>query len=86
MAPCCFGSTVATHHSPAADEIREDVRARVAQGATAHDPLLVPSNPAVMMQPHLHRLCEPYIGKERESNERPVEMRERRKAERRTQR
>jgi cytochrome c-type biogenesis protein CcmH len=34
MAPCCFGSTVATHHSPAADEIREHVRSRVAEGAT----------------------------------------------------
>ena len=35
MAPCCFGSTVATHHSPAADAIRDDVRSLVAQGATA---------------------------------------------------
>jgi cytochrome c-type biogenesis protein CcmH len=34
MAPCCFGGTVATHHSPAAEKIRQDVRARVAQGAT----------------------------------------------------
>jgi len=34
MAPCCFGSTVATHHSPAADAIREHVRWLVAQGAT----------------------------------------------------
>ena len=32
MAPCCFGSTVATHHSPAADAIRNDVRSLVAQG------------------------------------------------------
>jgi cytochrome c-type biogenesis protein CcmH len=37
MAPCCFGSTVATHHSPAADEIRAHVRDRVAQGATAQE-------------------------------------------------
>lgn len=34
MAPCCFGSTVATHHSPAADEIRDHVHVLVAQGAT----------------------------------------------------
>jgi cytochrome c-type biogenesis protein CcmH len=33
MAPCCFGSTVATHFSPAADAIRREVRSLVAQGA-----------------------------------------------------
>jgi len=32
MAPCCFGSTVATHHSPAADAIRDEVRSLVARG------------------------------------------------------
>jgi len=35
MAPCCFGSTVATHHSPTADAIRQQVRSMVAGGATA---------------------------------------------------
>ena len=34
MAPCCFGGTVATHHSPIADKIRQEVRALVAQGVT----------------------------------------------------
>jgi cytochrome c-type biogenesis protein CcmH len=34
MAPCCFGSTVATHHSAAANEIRDHVRSLAAQGAT----------------------------------------------------
>jgi len=37
MAPCCFGSTVATHYSPAADAIRRDVRALVAHGATEQE-------------------------------------------------
>ncbi len=37
MAPCCFGSTVATHHSPAADAIRNDVRSLAAQGATEQE-------------------------------------------------
>ncbi len=35
MAPCCFGGTVATHHSPAADAIRRQVRSMVAAGASA---------------------------------------------------
>ncbi len=34
MAPCCFGGTIATHHSPIADKIREEVRGLVAQGAS----------------------------------------------------
>jgi len=37
MAPCCFGSTVATHHSPAADAIRDDVRALAAQGRSEQE-------------------------------------------------
>jgi len=36
IAPCCFGGTVATHHSPIADKIRQEVRALVAQGVTEH--------------------------------------------------
>jgi cytochrome c-type biogenesis protein CcmH len=35
MAPCCFGSTVATHHSPTADAIRQQVRSMVVDGASA---------------------------------------------------
>ena len=41
MAPCCFGSTVATHYSPAADAIRRDVRALVARGASEPEILAV---------------------------------------------
>jgi len=37
MAPCCFGSTVATHHSPAADAIRNEVRSLVAQGRSEQE-------------------------------------------------
>ena len=37
MAPCCFGSTVATHHSSAADAIRADVRVLVAQGRSERE-------------------------------------------------
>ena len=37
MAPCCFGSTVATHHSPAADAIRDDVRSLAAQGRSEQE-------------------------------------------------
>lgn len=34
MAPCCFRQQVSLHQSPAADEVRLDVRARLAAGET----------------------------------------------------
>ena len=34
MAPCCFANTVAEHRSPLSDQIREEVRGLVANGAT----------------------------------------------------
>jgi cytochrome c-type biogenesis protein CcmH len=34
IAPCCFSQQVSVHHSPAADEVRKDVRARLAAGET----------------------------------------------------
>ena len=34
IAPCCYSQQVSVHHSPAADEVRKDVRARLAAGET----------------------------------------------------
>jgi len=34
IAPCCFTNTVAEHRSPISDEVRQEVRAMVARGAT----------------------------------------------------
>jgi cytochrome c-type biogenesis protein CcmH len=34
IAPCCFSQQVSVHHSPAADDVRKDVRARLAAGQT----------------------------------------------------
>lgn len=34
IAPCCFRQQVSVHSSPAADEVRRDVRARLAAGET----------------------------------------------------
>jgi cytochrome c-type biogenesis protein CcmH len=34
IAPCCFSQQVSVHQSPAADEVRRDVRARLAAGQT----------------------------------------------------
>ena len=34
IAPCCFANTVAEHRSPLSDQVREEVRALVAGGAT----------------------------------------------------
>ncbi len=34
IAPCCFSQQVSVHQSPAADEVRKDVRARLAAGQT----------------------------------------------------
>jgi len=34
IAPCCFRQQVSVHQSPAADEVRLDVRARLAAGQT----------------------------------------------------
>ena len=34
IAPCCFSQQVSVHQSPAADEVRADVRARLAAGET----------------------------------------------------
>jgi cytochrome c-type biogenesis protein CcmH len=34
IAPCCFSQQVSVHHSPAADEVRKDVRLRLAAGET----------------------------------------------------
>jgi cytochrome c-type biogenesis protein CcmH len=34
VAPCCFSQQVSLHHSEAADEVRRDVRARLAVGQT----------------------------------------------------
>ena len=34
IAPCCFTQQVSVHQSPAADEVRRDVRARLAAGQT----------------------------------------------------
>ena len=32
IAPCCFSQQVSVHQSPAADEVRRDVRRRLAEG------------------------------------------------------
>jgi len=34
IAPCCWSQQVSVHQSPAADEVRKDVRARLARGQT----------------------------------------------------
>jgi cytochrome c-type biogenesis protein CcmH len=34
VAPCCYTQTVSVHQSPAADEARRDIRARLARGET----------------------------------------------------
>jgi cytochrome c-type biogenesis protein CcmH len=34
IAPCCFANTVAEHHSPLADEVRAEIRLRIAAGAS----------------------------------------------------
>lgn len=34
IAPCCYSQQVSVHQSPAADEVRKDVRARLAAGET----------------------------------------------------
>jgi cytochrome c-type biogenesis protein CcmH len=34
IAPCCFSQQVSVHQSPAADEVRKDVRLRLAAGET----------------------------------------------------
>lgn len=34
IAPCCFSQQVSVHQSPAADEVRKDVRARLGAGET----------------------------------------------------
>lgn len=34
IAPCCFSQQVSVHQSPAADEVRKDVRLRLAAGQT----------------------------------------------------
>lgn len=34
IAPCCFTQQVSVHHSPAADELRRDIRRRLAAGET----------------------------------------------------
>lgn len=34
IAPCCYSQQVSVHMSPAADEVRKDVRARLAAGQT----------------------------------------------------
>jgi cytochrome c-type biogenesis protein CcmH/NrfF len=34
IAPCCFSQQVSVHESPASDEVRRDVRARLAAGQT----------------------------------------------------
>jgi cytochrome c-type biogenesis protein CcmH len=34
IAPCCFSQQVSVHQSPAADEVRQDIRKRLAAGET----------------------------------------------------
>jgi cytochrome c-type biogenesis protein CcmH len=34
MAPCCFANTLAEHHSPVAEELRQEIRIMLAGGAT----------------------------------------------------
>jgi cytochrome c-type biogenesis protein CcmH len=34
IAPCCFANTLAEHHSPVADELRQELRTVLAGGAT----------------------------------------------------
>ena len=34
IAPCCFSQQVSVHHSAAADEVRQDIRKRLAAGET----------------------------------------------------
>ncbi|HUL74628.1 MAG TPA: cytochrome c-type biogenesis protein CcmH, partial [Vicinamibacterales bacterium] len=34
VAPCCFTQQVSVHHSQAAEDVREDVRVRLASGQT----------------------------------------------------
>jgi cytochrome c-type biogenesis protein CcmH len=37
IAPCCFSQQVSVHQSPAADEVRADVRVRLAAGQTRRE-------------------------------------------------
>jgi cytochrome c-type biogenesis protein CcmH len=37
IAPCCFSQQVSIHQSPAADEARQDIRARLASGQTRQE-------------------------------------------------
>lgn len=34
IAPCCFSQQVSVHHSPAADQVRQDIRTRLSAGET----------------------------------------------------
>ncbi len=37
IAPCCFSQQVSVHQSPAAEEVRRDIRARLAAGQTEEE-------------------------------------------------
>jgi cytochrome c-type biogenesis protein CcmH len=39
IAPCCWSQQVSVHHSPAATEVRHDIRRRLARGETPQDVL-----------------------------------------------
>jgi len=54
IAPCCFSQQVSVHQSPAADEVRRDVRARLAAGETRQQIL-----DAYVAQHGLRILAEP---------------------------
>jgi cytochrome c-type biogenesis protein CcmH len=54
IAPCCFSQQVSVHQSPAADEARRDIRARLAAGETRQQIL-----DAYVRQYGRHVLAEP---------------------------
>jgi cytochrome c-type biogenesis protein CcmH len=54
MAPCCWTQQVSAHASPAADRIRADIRARLAEGATRQEILAAYEaqyGPAILAEP-----------------------------------
>lgn len=54
IAPCCFGQQVSVHQSAAADEVRRDVRARLAAGETRQqvlDAYVAQYGPRILAEP-----------------------------------
>jgi cytochrome c-type biogenesis protein CcmH len=54
VAPCCWSQQVSVHQSPAADEIRKDVRVRLARGETSQqivDDYVVQFGERILVEP-----------------------------------